>query len=949
MKRLLSTILLVVMAISSVLAAPLKNVPCTITQPNGEVIHCFVSGDEFFNYYHDAAGYTIIMNPETGYYTYGVEVNGRVEPTDFIVGQVNPSTKAALVPGARVSNDIIMARKMERERQIRDNDTRIRTRSGMNHGQMSNLIVFISLAGDTVFPKTYSQVEAMFNDTSSSSTVSMKNFYQHVSYNQFSIQSYPYPQAGPNDVIISYHDSHPRSYYMPFSAENYDGYTDADGKREREFTLLENAIQYVKNFIPSDLDLDYDDDNFVDNVVFIVNTNVAGWNDLLWPHRWSFFDRNVFLYGKRVYDFNLILAKNDYYFDIGTLCHEMFHSLSAPDLYAYEGEGGSEFVGRWDLMEQTSNPPQNMGAYMKHKYGHWIDEIPEAVENGLYTIYPVATSPNCAYKIYPDRANNPNQFLVIEYRNTSTPFDGTVYGSGAVIYRINSDFDGNAGVDYTTYRYPEVYAFRKGGTAGATPASEPEPGYMYQSYFGGNLQNMKEFSEYTNPAPFYTNNTKMTGFRISGIRDMGDSLQFYLVKGNITVDTFPWVEPFESAEIPYYCYNEYVNNYVSWITNTGNHTGTIANAHSGNSNAMFYTVTNGTTKLVMPNFDFTFLRNPVLSFWYGQNNGTYYTLKVYYRSSPSDEWTMLQTYSGSTNQWTQATLNLPNPSANYQIAFEAMGMNGTGLVLDDIMVSGDAITDFTITASAGEHGQISPAGNVVVPLHENQTFTLTPEQGYTVNELLVDGVSQQRALFYTFEDVVTDHSIEASFRPATPTLFASPSVLWFSTPGGETSEAQTINVIVGDFMTVDDITVQSEAPFLVSNDQVNYGVQTTIPYNGGMVYIEFAPPFGGTYNTTMTISNQASTATVSLNGSSTAVEEQQTEMVQLYPNPAGDRLNLVFNENELPEEVVIMDVCGRTVLSQQVVDGNVTVNISGLQTGVYFMRANNVVRKFIKK
>ena len=311
--------------------------------------------------------------------------------------------------------------------------------------------------------------------------------------------------------------------------------------------------------------------------------------------------------------------------------------------------------------------------------------------------------------------------------------------------------------------------------------------------------------------------------------------------------------------------------------------------------------------------------------------------------------TLLQNYSSSTGgQWTQVSINLPNPSSNYQIAFEAMGVNGAGLILDDIMVSGTPITDFTITASAGNHGQISPSGNVVVPLHNNQTFTLTPDQGYTVDELLVDGISQQRALIYTFENVIAEHTIAASFRTANPTLSTSPTVLYFSTSGGETP-AKTINVIVGDFVSVDDILVQVEEPFLVSNDQSNYGLQTTIPYNGGMVYVVFAPPVGGTYTKTMTITNQTNTATVALNGVSTGIEEQKLENIQLYPNPAGDVLNLIFKENDLPEVIEILDVCGRTVLTQHVVDGNITINISGLQAGVYFVRANDIVKKFIKK
>jgi len=941
MKYLLSTILLIALAISSILAAPLKNVPCTITQPNGEVIHCYVSGDEFFNYYHDAEGYTIIMNPETGYYTYGIEVNGQVEPSEYIVGRVNPATTAALVPGARISDEIIMARRIERARQIHDYNTAIPMRPTTNHGQMTNIVVFISLAGDTVFPKAFSEVDAMFNDTSSSSAVSLKNYYQHVSYNQFSIQTYEFPQVGPNDVIISYHDNHPRDYYMPHTPTNALGYTDDAGRTEREFSLLQRAISYINPLVPNDLVLDYDEDNQVDNVVFIINTGVAGWSDLLWPHRWVIYDRSVFLKGKRVYDYNLILAEDNYYFDIGTLCHEMFHSLSAPDLY--NGYGMNTFVGAWDLMESTTQVPQNMSSYMKMKYGTWIEDIPEAAETGLYTIYPVSTSPNCAYKIYPDRIQHPNQYLVVEYRNTQTLFDGTVYGTGAVIYRVNTDYHGNSAADYI-YEYPEIYAFRKNSHP-QNGTAIPSPGNMHQSYFGDG--DLIEFSAYTNPYPFYANGTPITGLRITNIHDYGDSLQFVFVKGDVLIDTFPWIEPFESADLPYYCYNEYVDNYTPWITHSGSQSGSITTAHSGNSNALFYSSANSTTKLVMPNFDFTFLQNPVLSFWYGKSNND--TLNVYYRTSPSDEWTLLQNYSGTVNEWTQATLSLPNPSSNYQIAFEGVGMNGSGLVLDDITVTGTPITSFTITAFAGDYGQISPAGNVEVSLHEDQTFTLTPAQGYTVNELVVDGESQTRTLVYTFENVVAAHTIEATFRVANPTLNATPAALYFSTPGGEISTPKSINVLVGDFTTTEDVTVQVEAPYQVSNNMEDYGLQTTVPYNGGMVYVIFAPPFGGTYNKTMTIMNQYNTATVALNGTSTGIEDIHGEEMQLYPNPAGDVLNLIFSESNLPEVIEIVDVCGRKVMSQNVVDGNVIINISGLQAGVYFVKVNNIVKKFIKK
>lgn len=944
MRRILSTILLIAFAIGSILAGPLKNVPCTLVQPNGQVIHCFVSGDEFFNYYHDADGYTIIMNNETGYYTYGIEQNGQVVPSEYIVGQVNPAATAALTPGARISDEIIMARRIERARQIADNDPAPRTREA-NHGQMNNIVVFISFLNDTVFPKTFSQVDAMFNDTSSSSSNSLKNYYQHVSYNQFTIQSYLYPQAGPNDIIISYHDIHPEGYFRPYSPSNPSGYNgdDANDRRDREFTLLDSAIKYVKQFIPPTLNLDYDNDGKVDNVVFIVNCGVGGWNDLLWPHRWSIYDRSVYMHGKRVYDFNLIMGDDEHYFHIGTMCHEMFHSLSAPDLYS--SSSNATFNGNWDVMEGTTNPPQNMSAYMKYKYGHWLEDLPEADVNGYYTIYPVATSPNCAYKIYPDRIHHPNQYVVIEYRNTSTPFDGTVYGTGARIYRINTDFDGNHGTDYSIGSYPEVYTFRKGGFPGASAYTAPSVGSLEQSLFGA--QGRMEFSEYSNPAPFYSNNSAMTGFRITDITNYGDSLRFYVVKDEIVIDTFPWIESFESPNIPYYCYHEYVNNYNSWMIRNGNNSGTIPSAHSGNTNALFYSVSSGVTKLVLPIFDFRLLQNPTLSFWYGQVGGAIYTMNVYYRSSPSDEWTMLENYSTFAGPWNQATLTLPNPSATYQIAFEAEGVDGSGLVLDDIVINGTPITEVTIMASAGEHGQISPSGSVAVPVHTNQTFDLIPEQGYTVDQLLVDDVAQSRVLHYTFEDVVADHTISATFRPANPTMNAMPAALYFSTAGGTVSSPKSVNVIANDL--VEDIQVQVDAPFKVSSDMENYGLTTTVPYNGGMVYVVFAPEFGGSYSSTMTITCQTLTSTVSLNGSATGIEEQSTEKVQLYPNPVGNSLNLVFADNNLPEKVEIIDVTGRVVMSVKVVDGTTTVNVENLNAGVYFVRADNIVKKFIKK
>ena len=82
-----------------------------------------------------------------------------------------------------------------------------------------------------------------------------------------------------------------------------------------------------------------------------------------------------------------------------------------------------------------------------------------------------------------------------------------------------------------------------------------------------------------------------------------------------------------------------------------------------------------------------------------------------------------------------------------------------------------------ITATADEHGKIDPAaGTVTVPKGDNKTFTITPDSGYCIKDVLVDNVSVGAVSTYTFENVVDNHTIRATFAwkhtptPPTPTV-----------------------------------------------------------------------------------------------------------------------------------------------------------------------------------
>ena len=77
--------------------------------------------------------------------------------------------------------------------------------------------------------------------------------------------------------------------------------------------------------------------------------------------------------------------------------------------------------------------------------------------------------------------------------------------------------------------------------------------------------------------------------------------------------------------------------------------------------------------------------------------------------------------------------------------------------------SGHSYSYYTIKATAGAGGSISPSGNVSVREGRDQTFTITPDKGYAVANVKIDGKSIGAVKSYTFENVSRTHTIEVIF------------------------------------------------------------------------------------------------------------------------------------------------------------------------------------------
>lgn len=219
----------------------------------------------------------------------------------------------------------------------------------------------------------------------------------------------------------------------------------------------------------------------------------------------------------------------------------------------------------------------------------------------------------------------------------------------------------------------------------------------------------------------------------------------------VVTDQEPYTEGFETEEL--ICWtNDIISGSLEWeITDNDAEVGNQSVSFGGTYSS------SGSAYLVSPVFDLTQITTePQLSFyhlqeeyddWYDTYNEE---LHVYYRTSPTDTWTLLADYTSNYEEFTLETMTLPNPSATYQIAFKGVEHNGYGVQLDEIVVEATPTcpkpTDLTasaITTTSAEIGW-TPGGeetewtvevdgvDTIVTTNPITLTNLTPTTTYTI-------------------------------------------------------------------------------------------------------------------------------------------------------------------------------------------------------------------------
>jgi M6 family metalloprotease-like protein len=482
-------------------SAPLHFVPQVVIQPDGAVIHCFASGDEYYSWLHDAAGFTIVKDPVSGYFVYAEEARGDLVPSRHVVGLEDP-VASGLRPWMNISTTEMAAMRTRRLQ-----DAGAWSVAAPTAGSINNLVIFMRCSDDPEFTDQLSVYNNMYN-ASTAGISSMYNYFQDASYGLLSVQStfYPSPVGG---KLKSYKDTHTRGYFSPYDASsNPLGYKNELESSTRENALLAAALNYIAAQVPTSLNIDGNNDGYVDNICFIMAGTPTAWSTLLWPHM-SWLSQYVTINGKRVRAYNLQIRSSLLTDGASVLSHEMTHSLGAPDLYHYTSSAVDP-VGSWDLMSANSNPPQHMGAYMKYKYLGWVNTLPTISAPGTYALRPLTSPDGNCFKIPSPYSHS--EYFVVEYRKKTGLFESRIPGEGLLVYRINGTESGNA-------QGPpdEVYIYRPGGSLTVSGSLNKAAMNAHTTF--------AVLDDESNPRSFLS--TGMPGgLCITNVGELGDSITF---------------------------------------------------------------------------------------------------------------------------------------------------------------------------------------------------------------------------------------------------------------------------------------------------------------------------------------------------------------------------------------------------------------------------------------
>lgn len=398
----------------------------------------------------------------------------------------------------------------------------------------------------------------------------------------------------------------------------------------------------------------------------------------------------------------------------------------------------------------------------------------------------------------------------------------------------------------------------------------------------------------------------------------------------------------------------------------------LINAAEGSNYAQAYFPSTGNIlRLTSPVFDLSSLEEPYIKFYHVQLDwvGDQDYLKIYYKTSPEAQPVLLVEYTDLIFPWRLDSLALPNPSANYQLYFDAYLNWGYGVGVDNVIVYDrsatpavelpvvvtDEASDIT-DASATLHGTITNFGNQTIT---SRGFEWKQTIGGTYAQVLDVGTGSNMTYALSGLTDSTSYTYRAFVSTIDTTVYGA-DVQFLTLAGMIVIPCETPTNLQVSNVTSTSAEVSWTAGGAEDTWTVEYKLQGTSDWqvqtvNTTQVTLTDLTP-SSTYMVRVKSvcdddeSGYVTTSFVTTVGICNVNYEQY---IQLMPNPADDYIDLRINNNMEVKEAVVYNAFGQMVQTVVLTDNYARIDLSGMASGMYFVRVRHdqgvITKKFIKR
>jgi hypothetical protein len=262
----------------------------------------------------------------------------------------------------------------------------------------------------------------------------------------------------------------------------------------------------------------------------------------------------------------------------------------------------------------------------------------------------------------------------------------------------------------------------------------------------------------------------------------------------------------------------------------------------------------------------------------------------------------------------------------YVVVTNTISDNGDGGIKTATLSSNVAILTVsedvgrvTIHATVGDGGRITPAGIIKVSIGSAQTFVITPNVGFRIETVLVDGVNQPASVTsgtYTFYNLNVSHTIHATF-------VRSASVITATVEGsGKITPAGTITVALGKSQT---FIFTPNSGFMAGSVLINGVALPTVPANSMYTFTN--------------LQGDQTIHVIFVPKPKLDVEENDGDDVVIYShlNTVYIKTNVEMWRAASPSTVEIYDMTGRRVHNAPITDVETVITLN-VATGIYSVR-----------